>query len=92
MSTGKVITGMVAGLAAGAILGILFAPDKGCETRKKIAQKGTDLKNSIKDRFSSLVDEVADEYENAKDKAEDLVDAGIEKMASLKSNARESFS
>ena len=37
MSTGKVITGIVAGMAAGAVLGILLAPDKGSETRKKIA-------------------------------------------------------
>ena len=36
MSTGKVMLGILAGLAAGEALGILFAPDKGSETRKKI--------------------------------------------------------
>ncbi|MEN9570795.1 MAG: hypothetical protein RL172_2026, partial [Bacteroidota bacterium] len=59
MSSGKIITGIVAGLAAGAILGVLFAPDKGCDTRKKIARKGSDLKNSIKSKFGHLVDEMA---------------------------------
>lgn len=35
MNSGKVVLGALAGLAAGALLGILFAPDKGSETRKK---------------------------------------------------------
>lgn len=36
MSSGKVVLGMLAGLAAGAVLGILFAPEKGSKTRRKI--------------------------------------------------------
>ena len=48
MSSGKLITGILAGIATGALLGILFAPDKGDETRKKISKKGTDLTDSLK--------------------------------------------
>ena len=73
MSSGKVMTGLVAGLAAGAIMGILFAPDKGTETRKKISQKGTDFKGNIKAKFSLLVDDVVNDFENMKGKAGDLV-------------------
>jgi gas vesicle protein len=40
MSSGKVILGILAGAAAGALLGILFAPEKGSTTRKKILSKG----------------------------------------------------
>lgn len=56
MNTGKVLLGVLAGAAVGASLGILFAPDKGSETRKKIAQKGVDIKDTVKDKFDGFVD------------------------------------
>ncbi|MBI1769444.1 MAG: YtxH domain-containing protein [Sphingobacteriales bacterium] len=48
----KILTALGAGLAAGAILGVLFAPDKGTETRKKINQQGQKLADAVKDKFN----------------------------------------
>jgi gas vesicle protein len=41
------------------VAGILLAPDRGEETRKKIARKGKELKN----KFNDLVDSLHDKYE-----------------------------
>ena len=55
MKPSNVVLGVLGGLAVGTVLGILFAPDKGSNTRKKIAQKGTDLKNNLKDGIQNII-------------------------------------
>jgi len=46
-TTSKVLIALGAGLAIGGILGVLFAPDKGSETRKKISDSGKKLADKI---------------------------------------------
>ena len=65
MSNGKVVLGVLAGIAAGAILGILFAPDKGCETRKKIAKNCNDVADDLKSKVGDLITELTDKFESA---------------------------
>ncbi len=55
MSRGKIILGVLAGAAAGAIIGILFAPDKGKDTRKKIIHKGEEYVDNLKEKVNSLL-------------------------------------
>lgn len=54
MNSKQVLLGVVAGAVIGAALGILFAPDKGTGTRKKISKKGNDLMDSITKKFEKL--------------------------------------
>ncbi len=68
MGSGKVLASVLAGAAAGAILGILFAPDKGSETRRKIAEKGSGLADSLKEKVGEYSDAIAEKYESVKEK------------------------
>lgn len=72
MSSGKVLLGVLAGVAAGALLGILFAPDKGSVTRKKIAKKSEDFADELKAKFDELVDSMSEKFDKVK---EDITDS-----------------
>lgn len=63
---GTVIGSVLIGAAVGGILGVLFAPDKGSETRRKIAAKGEDLKGYVQDKVSEVMDHI-----NTNDQAND---------------------
>ena len=52
----KVVVALLAGLAAGAALGILFAPEKGTETRDKLSESLKKLGDSIKDTAATEID------------------------------------
>ena len=53
------LLGILAGTAIGASLGILFAPDKGVNTRKKIADQAHATQDSIAEAALSLRDKAA---------------------------------
>lgn len=53
-NTVKIIGAALAGVVIGGALGILFAPDKGSKTRKKLMSKGSDMKEVIKDKLESV--------------------------------------
>ncbi|HMH21866.1 MAG TPA: YtxH domain-containing protein [Puia sp.] len=69
MNSSKLLLGFVVGAAIGGALGILLAPDKGTETRRKIMEKGNDLSDSIKDKFGDMVDGVKENFSRAKGEA-----------------------
>jgi len=65
MKSGKLLLGVMAGLAAGALIGILFAPDKGSVTRKKMYEIGDEYAEELKGKFSDLVDNITRKFEDA---------------------------
>jgi len=54
----KTFLGFVAGMSVGMVIGILFAPDKGSDTRKKISDKTGDFSDSVKKSFGDFIDKL----------------------------------
>jgi gas vesicle protein len=88
MSTTKVLLGFVAGAAVGALAGILFAPESGENTRKKIQDKAGDLGDTAKESLNGLIDSVKNAYSGAKDKAEEFGDHAKAHMTSAKNDIK----
>jgi gas vesicle protein len=84
MNSGKVLTGILAGFAVGAVVGILFAPDKGSATRQKIADKKDDYIDELKAKYDELRDTVRGKYESVKRNAKDMAAKSKETMNDVK--------
>lgn len=72
-NTSKTMLIFIAGAAIGAALGILLAPDKGSETRRKLMEKGSDFGDSIagfgetvKEKFNDVVEGMKGSFDRQK--------------------------
>ena len=92
MSSSKILVGFLAGAAVGALAGILFAPDKGSNTRKKIATKTGDITDSVKNSFSNFIDSIKETYAGAKDDVEEFGDKAKSKLQHVKHDAKNALS
>lgn len=59
----KIAISVAAGAAAGAVLGILFAPEKGSELRRKINERGKKITNAVKEKFQAHNNKPAEKTE-----------------------------
>ena len=85
MKVNKIALGVLGGIAAGAVAGILFAPAKGTDTRKKILQKGNDYAGDLKDKFENLSGTLKSNYDKIVHNGKDLVAEGKLKFDDIKS-------
>ena len=76
MNTGRALLGVLAGVAAGAAWGILYAPDKGANTRKKILKKRDETTDDLNEKFNEFIELITNKCESLKEEAARVADNG----------------
>lgn len=92
MKTEKLLISVLLGVAAGATLGILFAPDNGSNTRKKLSNSGEDFMDDMKEKFDGFLKTAKEKLANAKNEGEDIWDNGKAKGQDMKKEVRNALS
>ncbi len=72
MKNSNVLLGILGGMAAGALAGILLAPDKGSKTRKKMKRKASNIKADLQSEFDDFLEKMEGKYEQLAEKANDV--------------------
>lgn len=81
MKSGKIVLGLLAGIAIGSLAGILFAPEKGSTTRKNIIGKSDAYAQKLGSNLKGFVDGVTGKFEAMTHEAEVMAENGATKMA-----------
>ena len=91
MKSGNLLLGLVSGAAAGAILGLLYAPKKGKDTRKAITDKGDEYIKGANRSIHDFTDSVNHKVEalKARTKAGVANSKSKEKMNQAKAEMHE---
>lgn len=89
MSSGKVLLGVFAGAAIGAALGILFAPDKGSETRRKIAEKSNEYADGLGDKLNEFFEAITEKFESIKEEALHITENGKQAIPDFEADLTE---
>jgi gas vesicle protein len=79
--SGNVLLALLTGAVVGAGVGILYAPDKGSKTRKKIKEKAQETKDEIASRLSHATEELIKTADAKKADFERKLDESISTMS-----------
>ena len=84
----SLIVSVVVGSLAGALLGVLFAPEKGEKTRKQLSMKGDEYAEAMKSEFEEFVKNMRKKYESALHDTEEIIGKGKSRAEDLKNDVQ----
>lgn len=84
MSLGKVLAGVMAGVATGAVLGVLYAPEKGSNLRKRFSRRSYDYNDELEEKFNDLIDSITIQFEAVVDDVTRMAENGQLKAGTKK--------
>jgi gas vesicle protein len=90
MSTTKVVLGVVAGAATGALLGVLFAPARGAVTRRSILRKGERQVDDLKHSFNEFIDSITDKFDKVKEEVVEFAEEAMNKTEEVEKEVKAS--
>ncbi len=76
MSAKKLMIGVLVGTAFGAVLGILFAPDKGSTTRRRFSKKSYDYSEEQEEKFNDLIESITEQFQTVVEEVNQMADKG----------------
>lgn len=85
-NTGKTLLALLTGAAIGAGIGILFAPDKGTKTRKKIKHNVDETSQEISKRLTRAQNELSKTADKKKREFDKTLDDAVSAMSSKADN------
>ena len=72
------------GFTFGLVAGLLLAPDKGSETRRRLSRTANDLK----EKFDDFVDSISEKFDSMRNDAEDMAESASVEARSLAGDMR----
>jgi len=79
MSIGNVLIGVIAGAAAGATLGVLYAPERGSVTRNRFSRKSYAYTDELEEKFNNLIDSITEQFETVVEEVNQMAEKDRQK-------------